>query len=47
MLVHRWLPQQFDMLLHIDVTSAVQPLDPPDDWVHDDYEPPDTYPFAV
>jgi hypothetical protein len=25
---HAWLPQQFDMVLHIDETSAVRPLDP-------------------
>ena len=29
----RWLPDQFDMLLHADVTRAILPLDVGPDWI--------------
>src|SRR5439155_6850292 len=39
------LPDQFDALIHIDETRAVEPLEPTALW-HTG-EPPETYPFAV
>lgn len=39
------LPRQFDALIHIDHTDAVQPLDPTSGW-HSG-EPPETYPVGV
>jgi erythromycin esterase-like protein len=39
------LPRQFDAIIHIDRTSAVQPLDPTSGW-HSG-EPPETYPEGL
>jgi erythromycin esterase-like protein len=39
------LPRQYDAVIHIDRTSAVQPLDPTSGW-HSG-EPPETYPEGV
>ena len=39
------LPQQFDALVHIDETRAVEPLERTPEW--ELQEPPETYPFAV
>ncbi|HYF62371.1 MAG TPA: erythromycin esterase family protein, partial [Herpetosiphonaceae bacterium] len=39
------LPEQFDILIHIDTTTAVQPLDRRQPW--DDKEPPETFPSAL
>lgn len=36
---------QFDALFHLDETAAVEPLDLPEHWCHD--EAADTYPFGV
>ena len=43
---HAILPRQFDMLLHLDRTSAVQPLDP-DTGFEAPEEVPETWPFGV
>jgi erythromycin esterase-like protein len=42
---HARLPQQFDAVLHLDDTRAVEPLDPDPGWQAEDA--PETYPFAV
>jgi erythromycin esterase-like protein len=39
------LPEQFDAILHFDITQAVEPLDRTPGW--DLGEPPETYPFGV
>ena len=39
------LPRQFDWMLHIDRTSALEPLDPPHAWRSED--PPETYPSGL
>ena len=39
------LPQQFDAVIHIDSTSAVQPLEPTSHW--DTGEAPETYPSGL
>jgi erythromycin esterase-like protein len=39
------LPQQFDAVIHFDVTSAVQPLEPTSHW--DTGEAPETYPIGL
>lgn len=39
------MPRQFDAVIHIDTTTAVQPLDPTSGW-HTG-EPPETYPEGV
>ena len=39
------LADQFDALIHIDRTTAVEPFDPWSELTHEDA--PDTYPFAV
>jgi erythromycin esterase-like protein len=45
------LPQQFDLVVHIDKTSAVQPLEPAHpSWQQEHLakeDAPETYPFAV
>ena len=45
----RYLPEQFDIVMHIDKTSAVEPLDPGAHFEKAKYYPdlPETYPFAV
>ena len=40
------LPDQFDLLIHLDVTSALQPLDADSGWETAE-ELPETFPFAV
>ena len=42
---HTRLPDQFDALIHIDETRALEPLDKGRVWVSD--EPPETYPSGV
>jgi erythromycin esterase-like protein len=39
------LPQQFDAVIHIDTTDAVQPLEPSSHW--DSGEAPETYPIGL
>jgi len=39
------LPQQFDAVIHIDETRAVEPLDQSDDWHQG--EPPETFPSGL
>jgi erythromycin esterase-like protein len=39
------LPQQFDAVIHIDTTDAVQPLEPTSHW--DTGEAPETYPIGL
>ena len=45
----RYLPEQFDIVMHIDKTSAVEPLDPGAHFEKAEHypDPPETYPFAV
>jgi erythromycin esterase-like protein len=38
------LPEQFDAVLHIDETSALQPLE---QWAHDEAHLPETYPSGI
>jgi erythromycin esterase-like protein len=42
---HSALPNQFDAVIHLDETRALEPLDPPDSW-HGG-EPPETFPSGV
>ena len=42
---HARLPEQFDAIIHIDETRAVEPLEPTSVW--DAGELPETYPFKV
>jgi erythromycin esterase-like protein len=39
------LPRQFDAIIHIDTTSAVEPLEPTSDWGNG--EAPETYPLGL
>jgi erythromycin esterase-like protein len=39
------LPDQFDVVIHLDETTALEPLERTSEW--DAGEPPETYPFAV
>jgi erythromycin esterase-like protein len=39
------LPEQFDVVIHLDETTALEPLERTSEW--DAGEPPETYPFAV
>jgi hypothetical protein len=39
------LPEQFDAVIHIDETRAVEPLDRMAGW--DDGEPPETFPTGL
>jgi len=41
------LPCQFDALIHLDTTRAVQPLDPSTIWEEGKMEAPETYPSAL
>lgn len=45
----RYLPDQFDILMHIDKTSALEPLFPGDHFKSAGEAPdlPETFPFAV
>jgi erythromycin esterase-like protein len=38
------LPEQFDAVLHIDETSALEPLER---WAHEDVDLPETYPSGI
>jgi erythromycin esterase-like protein len=38
------LPEQFDVILHIDETSALEPLER---WAHDEVDLPETYPSGI
>lgn len=42
---HADLPRQFDFMIHLDRTEAVEPLDRGVHWVREEW--PETYPFAV
>lgn len=42
---HARLPEQFDAMIHLDETQALQPLERTADWERG--EAPETYPFAV
>ena len=39
------MPSQFDAVYHFDETRAVEPLEKPERWQHD--EPPETYPSGI
>jgi erythromycin esterase-like protein len=41
---HARLADQFDVVLHIDETHALRPLEP---WAHDDVDLPETFPSAL
>jgi erythromycin esterase-like protein len=42
------LVEQFDALLHIDTTQAVEPLEPEPTWKHDEsHDAPETYPSGI
>ncbi|HEX8245807.1 MAG TPA: erythromycin esterase family protein [Longimicrobium sp.] len=43
---HARLADQFDAVIHVDTTRAVEPLEPSDVW-HRGEEAPETYPYAV
>jgi erythromycin esterase-like protein len=43
---HARLAEQFDAVIHVDATRAVEPLEPSEVW-HRGEEAPETYPFAV
>jgi erythromycin esterase-like protein len=38
------LPEQFDVIVHIDETSALEPLER---WAHDEVDLPETYPSGI
>jgi erythromycin esterase-like protein len=38
------LPEQFDAVLHIDQTTALEPLER---WAHDEVDLPETYPTGI
>ena len=38
------LPEQFDVVLHVDQTSALEPLE---HWAHDEVDLPETYPSGI
>ena len=40
-----WLPDQFDAIIHLDETSALEPLERSNDWERG--ELPETYPSAL
>ncbi|KAK9805561.1 hypothetical protein WJX72_005159 [[Myrmecia] bisecta] len=47
-----WLPEQYDMVVHVDETKALAPLDADPNWDKFQFqdqegEPPDTYPFGI
>ncbi|HWC31501.1 MAG TPA: erythromycin esterase family protein [Actinomycetota bacterium] len=42
---HARLADQFDVVIHVDETRALRPLEPMSEW--DPGEPPETYPWAV
>ena len=42
---HARVPDQFDALIHIDTTRAVEPLEPESEWR--ELEAPETYPFGL
>jgi erythromycin esterase-like protein len=44
---HARLPEQFDAILHFDVTHAVEPLDRTTQWEVGETEIPETYPSAL
>jgi erythromycin esterase-like protein len=41
------LPRQFDVVIHLDHTRAVEPLDPPARWHREREEPPEAYPTGL
>jgi erythromycin esterase-like protein len=44
---HAQAADQFDVLIHIDRTEALEPLEPSPDWSTPALEPPETYPSAL
>lgn len=44
--LHTRLPQQFDAMIHIDHTRALEPLEPQPEWSAGE-EPPETYPSGL
>ena len=44
---HVQLARQFDAMIHIDETSALQALDPGEQWARGVDEPPETYPSGI
>jgi hypothetical protein len=42
---HATIADQFDAVVHIDETRAVEPLEPTSEWAEG--ELPETYPFGV
>jgi erythromycin esterase-like protein len=42
---HARIAEQFDVVLHFDETTAVEPLEVTSDWVPEDL--PETYPWGV
>ena len=41
------LPEQFDLVLHVDATTALRPLEPGSEWSAAEDEPPETYPSGL
>jgi hypothetical protein len=44
---HAHVADQFDVLIHIDRTEALEPLEPSAPWRTPTLEPPETYPSAL
>jgi hypothetical protein len=38
---------QFDIMIHVDRTEALQPLEPSPEWTMPGLKPPETYPSAL
>jgi erythromycin esterase-like protein len=44
---HAVLPRQFDWMIHVDETRALEPLEPGARWHRGEEEPPETYPSGL
>jgi erythromycin esterase-like protein len=44
---HAQVADQFDLLIHVDRTEALEPLEPSTEWTTATLEPPETYPSAL
>jgi erythromycin esterase-like protein len=44
---HAQVADQFDVVIHVDRTEALQPLEPSTEWTTPSLEPPETYPSAL
>jgi erythromycin esterase-like protein len=44
---HAQVADQFDLLIHVDRTDALEPLEPSTEWTTATLEPPETYPSAL